>query len=170
VKMRIQSSKVLDAQMRSVGALPQMMGFSELYQALQTGVVDGQENPTSNIYTQKMHEVQKYMTLSDHGYHGYAVIMNKRFVDGLPADIRTTLDGAMKDTTNYFNDIAKKENDDALEAIRKSGKTQIIELSQAERNAWKKAMVKTHKQMEGTVGRDLLQAIYKETNFNPDAL
>jgi C4-dicarboxylate-binding protein DctP len=170
LKMRIQSSKVLDAQMRSVGALPQMMGFSELYQALQTGVVDGQENPTSNIYTQKMHEVQKYLTMSDHGYHGYVVIMNKRFVDGLPADVKSTLDTAMKDTTNYFNDIAKKENDDALENIRKSGKTQIIELSKEERAAWKKAMVKTHKQMEGLVGRDLLQSIYKETNFNPDKL
>jgi C4-dicarboxylate-binding protein DctP len=110
------------------------------------------------------------MTLSDHGYHGYAVIMNKRFVDSLPADLKATLDGAMKDTTSYFNDIAKKENDDALEAIRKSGKTQVIELTRAERTAWKKAMVKTHKQMEGTVGRDLLQSIYKETNFNPDAL
>jgi C4-dicarboxylate-binding protein DctP len=170
LKMRIQSSKVLDAQMRSVGALPQMMGFSELYQALQTGVVDGQENPTSNIYTQKMHEVQKYLTMSDHGYHGYVVIMNKRFVDSLPADVKSTLDTAMKDTTRYFNDIAKKENDDALENIRKSGKTQIIELSREERAAWKKAMVKTHKQMEGLVGRDLLQSIYKETNFNPDKL
>jgi C4-dicarboxylate-binding protein DctP len=170
LKMRIQSSKVLDAQMRSVGALPQMMGFSELYQALQTGVVDGQENPTSNIYTQKMHEVQKYLTMSDHGYHGYVVIMNKRFVDGLPADVKSTLDTAMKDTTSYFNDIAKKENDDALENIRKSGKTQIIQLSKEERAAWKKAMVKTHKQMEGLVGRDLLQSIYKETNFNPDKL
>jgi len=170
LKMRIQSSKVLDAQMRSVGALPQMMGFSELYQALQTGVVDGQENPTSNIYTQKMHEVQKYLTMSDHGYHGYVVIMNKRFVDSLPADVKSTLDTAMKDTTNYFNDIAKKENDDALENIRKSGKTEIITLSKEERTAWKKAMVKTHKQMEGLVGRDLLQSIYKETNFNPDSL
>jgi C4-dicarboxylate-binding protein DctP len=170
LKMRIQSSKVLDAQMRSVGALPQMMGFSELYQALQTGVVDGQENPTSNIYTQKMHEVQKYLTMSDHGYHGYVVIMNKRFVDSLPADVKSTLDTAMKDTTHYFNDIAKKENDSALENIRKSGKTQIIELSKEERAAWKKAMVKTHKQMEGLVGRDLLQSIYKETNFNPDKL
>jgi len=170
LKMRIQSSKVLDAQMRSVGALPQMMGFSELYQALQTGVVDGQENPTSNIYTQKMHEVQKYLTMSDHGYHGYVVIMNKRFVDSLPADVKSTLNTAMKDTTNYFNDIAKKENDDALENIRKSGKTQIIQLSKEERAAWKKAMVKTHKQMEGLVGRDLLQSIYKETNFSPDSL
>jgi C4-dicarboxylate-binding protein DctP len=170
LKMRIQSSKVLDAQMRSVGANPQMMAFSELYQGLQTGVVDGQENPTSNIYTQKMHEVQKYLTMSDHGYHGYVVIMNKRFVDGLPADVKTTLNGALKDTTAYFDGIAKKENDDALEKIRKSGKTEIITLTKDERNAWKKAMVKTHKQMEGLVGRDLLQSIYKETNFNPDSL
>jgi C4-dicarboxylate-binding protein DctP len=170
LKIRIQSSKVLDAQMRSVGANPQVMAFSELYQGLQTGVVDGQENPTSNIYTQKMHEVQKYLTMSDHGYHGYVVIMNKRFVDGLPPDVKTTLTTAVKDTTTYFDEIAKKENDDALEKIRQSGKTQIITLTKEERTAWKKAMVKTHKQMEGLVGKDLLQSIYKETSFNPDSL
>jgi C4-dicarboxylate-binding protein DctP len=170
LKMRIQSSKVLDSQMRALGALPQMMGFSELYQALQTGVVDGQENPTSNIYTQKMHEVQKYLTMSDHGYHGYVVIMNKRFVDNLPADLRAVLNDAIKDTTTYFNAIAKQENDMALEAIRKSGKTQIIVLSQQERNAWKKALMKTHRDMEGLVGKDLLQAIYKETGFRPESL
>ena len=90
--MRIQSSKVLDSQMRSVGAIPQVMAFSEVYQALQTGVVDGTENPPSNLYTQKMHEVQKYVTLSNHGYLGYAVLVNKKFWDGLPADIRTTLE------------------------------------------------------------------------------
>ena len=86
LKMRIQSSKVLEAQMRAVGALPQVMAFSEVYQALQTGVVDGTENPHSNLYTQKMHEVQKFVTVSDHGYLGYAVITNKKFWDGLPAD------------------------------------------------------------------------------------
>ena len=64
------------------------MAFSEVYQALQTGVVDGTENPPSNMYTQKMHEVQKYATLTNHGYLGYAVIVNKKFWDGLPADIR----------------------------------------------------------------------------------
>ena len=92
LKMRIQSSKVLDAQMRSVGALPQVMAFSEVYQALKTGVVDGTENPLSNLYTQKMFEVQKYLTITDHGYLGYAVIVNKKFWDGLPADIRKQLD------------------------------------------------------------------------------
>ena len=118
--MRIQSSKVLEAQMRALGAIPQVMAFSEVYQALQTGVVDGTENPPSNLYTQKMHEVQKFLTMSNHGYLGYAVIVNKKFWDGLPADIRTTLEGAMKDATKYANDIAKKENDEALEAVSAS--------------------------------------------------
>ena len=122
-KMRIQSSKTLDAQMRALGANPQVMAFSEVYQALQTGVVDGTENPPSNLFTQKMHEVQKFVTLSNHGYLGYAVIVNKKFWDGLPADIRTTLEGAMKDATKFANDVAKKDNDDALAAVKKSGKS-----------------------------------------------
>ncbi|HEX4859068.1 MAG TPA: DctP family TRAP transporter solute-binding subunit, partial [Usitatibacteraceae bacterium] len=109
-KMRIQSSKVLEAQMRAVGALPQVMAFSEVYQALQTGVVDGTENPHSNLYTQKMHEVQKHMSVTDHGYLGYAVITNKKFWDGLPADVRGQLEAAMKDATAYANKIAKEEN------------------------------------------------------------
>ena len=88
MKMRIQSSKVLEAQMKAFGAVPQVMAFSEVYQALQTGVVDGTENPPSNMYTQKMHEVQKHATLTNHGYLGYAVIVNKKFWDGLPAEIR----------------------------------------------------------------------------------
>jgi C4-dicarboxylate-binding protein DctP len=166
-KLRIQSSKVLDSQMRALGATPQVMAFSEVYQALQTGVVDGTENPVSNFYTQKMYEVQKFLTISDHGYLGYAVIVNKKFWDGLPADIRTALEGAMKDATKYANDIAKKENDDALEAVKKSGKTQVIALSPAERTAWKKALLKVHQENESRIGKELIQSIYKETGFDP---
>ena len=118
LKMRIQSSKVLEAQMRAVGALPQVMAFSEVYQALQTGVVDGTENPHSNLYTQKMHEVQKHMTVSDHGYLGYAVITNKKFWDGLPADVRGQLEKAMEEATAFANKIAKEENDGALEKVK----------------------------------------------------
>jgi C4-dicarboxylate-binding protein DctP len=170
LKMRIQSSKVLDTQMRALGAVPQVMAFSEVYQALQTGVVDGTENPPSNLYTQKMHEVQKFLTLSDHGYLGYAVIVNKKFWDGLPADIRKTLEGAMADATKYADDIAKKENDDALEAVKKSGKTQIISLTADEKKAWKKALVKVHQENESRIGKDLIQSIYKETGFDPNKL
>jgi len=170
LKMRIQSSKVLDEQMRALGAIPQVMAFSEVYQALQTGVVDGTENPPSNLYTQKMYEVQKYLTLSNHGYLGYAVIVNKKFWDGLPADVRKTLEGAMADATKYANDIAKKENDDALAAVKKSGKTQFIELTPAEKTEWKKALIKVHKEAESRVGKETIQSIYKATGFDPSKL
>ncbi|MGB9080827.1 MAG: TRAP transporter substrate-binding protein [Desulfuromonadaceae bacterium] len=165
-KLRIQSSKVLDSQMRSVGANPQVMAFSEVYQALQTGVVDGTENPPSNLYTQKMHEVQKYVTLSDHGYLGYAVIVNKKFWAGLPTDIRTILEGAMKDATKFANDVAKKDNDEALAAVKKSGKSQLVTLSVQERAQWKKAMDKAHKDNMGRIGADLVKEVYKETGYS----
>jgi C4-dicarboxylate-binding protein DctP len=161
--MRIQSSKVLDSQMRALGALPQVMAFSEVYQALQTGVVDGTENPPSNMYTQKMHEVQKHTTISNHGYLGYAVIVNKKFWEGLPGDIRATLEGCMNEASKYANAIAQTENDDALATMKASGKTQFYELTPAERAAWMKAMMPVHKEMEGRVGKDLIQAIYKES-------
>lgn len=169
-KIRIVSSKVVEAQMRAVGVMPQVMAFSELYTALQTGVVDGQENPTNVIYPTKLYEAQKYLTVSNHGYHGYVVITNSRFWNGLPPDIRTTLEGALKDTTKYFNDAAKKENDDGLEAIRKSGRTQIITLTPEEKLGWKKAMYKVHIDMADKIGKPLIESIYKETNFNPNAM
>jgi C4-dicarboxylate-binding protein DctP len=165
--MRIQSSNVLDAEIRALGGLPQKMAFSEVYQGLQTGVVDGTENPPSNFYTQKMHEVQKFLTLTDHGVIEYAVIVNKPFWDGLPADIRTTLEGAMKDATKFANDIAKKENDDALEGVRKSGKTEVITLTPAQKAEWKKALVPVHREMESRIGKDIIQEVYKETDFKP---
>ena len=162
MKMRIQSSKVLDAQMRTLGANPQVMAFSEVYQALQTGVVDGTENPPSNFYTQKMHEVQQHLTVSNHGYLGYAVIVNKKFWDGLPADIRTALEGAMKEATKYANEIAQRENEMALAAVRKSGKTKVYELTDQEQAAWRKALLPIQKEMEGRIGKDLIDAINKE--------
>ncbi|HEY1150794.1 MAG TPA: TRAP transporter substrate-binding protein [Pseudoduganella sp.] len=162
LKMRIQSSKVLDAQMRALGANPQVLAFSEVYQALQTGVVDGTENPPSNMYTQKMHEVQKHLTTSNHGYLGYAVIVNKKFWDGLPADIRGQLEAAMRDATTYEKAIAQRDNDMALEAIKKAGKTTVYNLSAAEQAEWRKALLPVHKQMEDRIGKDLISAINKE--------
>ncbi len=169
-KMRIQSSKVLEEQMRALGSLPQVMAFSEVYQALQTGVVDGTENPISNLYTQKMHEVQKNLTLTEHGYLGYAVIVNKKFWDGLPADIRGQLEQAMAQSTTYANAIAKVENDTALAAVEKSGKTTVYKPTPAERLAFKKALVPVHQKMESRIGKDVIQSVYKDTGFSPDKL
>lgn len=159
LKMRIQSSKVLEAMMRELGALPQVMAFSEVYSALQQGVVDGTENPLSNLYTQKMHEVQSNLTISDHGCLVYAVITNKKFWDGLPADIRAQLDKAMAEATRYERDIARKENDDALAAVKASGKTTVYVLSEAERKVWKEALLPVQAKFESVAGRDNLDAI-----------
>jgi C4-dicarboxylate-binding protein DctP len=166
-KLRIQSSQVLAAQMKALGALPQTMAFSEVYQALQTGVVDGTENPPSNLYTQKMHEVQKHVAMTDHGYLGYAVITNKKFWDGLPADVRAGLEAAMVEATKYANDIARKENEDAMAKVKASGKSAVYTPTAEERAAWKKALVKVHTEMEGRIGKDTIQSVYSATGFKP---
>src|SRR6476469_7350579 len=162
LKMRIQSSKVLESEMRAFGALPQVMAFSEVYQAMQTGVVDGSENPPSNFYTQKVDEVQKYLTLTDHGVIEYAVIVNKKFWDGLPADIRTALEGAMKDATKYANAIAQQENDSALAAVQKTGKTTIYPHNDKEKAEWRKTLAPVQAQMADRIGKDLIAAVNKE--------
>jgi C4-dicarboxylate-binding protein DctP len=165
LKMRIQSSKVLDAQMRALGAIPQVMAFSELYQGLQAGVVDGTEGVPSNFYTQKIYEVQKHITLSNHGHLAYAVIVNRKFWEGLPADIRGTLEDAMRDATTYANAIASTENSAALDKIRASGKTTIYTPTAAEINEWKKALMPVHKEMESRVGKTTVDAVYKASGF-----
>ncbi|WP_445217124.1 TRAP transporter substrate-binding protein [Bradyrhizobium sp. Pa8] len=163
VKFRIQSSRVLQAQFKALSSLPQVMAFSEVYQALQTGVVDGQENTWSNIYTQKMHEVQKYITETNHGYIGYVVIVNKKFWDDLPADIRDQLSKAMKEATDFNNAQSQKENDDALAEIKKSGKSEIIKLTPQQDEAMRKAMEPVYKDAASRVGQPLIDEFLKES-------
>ncbi len=165
LKMRIQSSKVLDAQMRALGAIPQVMAFSELYQALQSGVVDGTEGVPSNFWTQKIFEVQKHITLSNHGHLAYALIINKKFYDGLPADMRTVLDGAVRDSTTYANAIAATENSTALEKIKASGKSTLYTPTDAELDEWKKALMPVHQEMAGRLGQPIIDAAYKASGF-----
>jgi C4-dicarboxylate-binding protein DctP len=162
LKMRIQSSKVLEAQMRALGAIPQVMAFSEVYQALQTGVVDGSENTPSNMYTQKHHEVQKFITLSDHGYIGYAVIANKKFWDGLPGDVRGQLEKAMAEATAYANQISQTENDEALAEIKKSGRSELIELTPEQKAAWRKALEPLYADMASRVGKETIEEFQRE--------
>jgi C4-dicarboxylate-binding protein DctP len=159
LKFRIQSSKVLEAQFRALGAVPQVTAFSEVYQSLQTGVVDGQENTASNIYTQKMHEVQKYLMMTNHGYIGYVVVVNKKFWDGLPADIRTELEKAMKEATLFANESSEKENAQALEEIKKEGKTQFIIPTAEENVQMRKAMEPIYAEMGARVGKSLIDEV-----------
>jgi C4-dicarboxylate-binding protein DctP len=167
LKMRIQGSKVLDAVARELGAIPQIMAFSELYQALQTGVVDGEDNVPSNILTQKFYEVQKHLTVSYHGRLTYALITNKKFWDGLPADVRPGLDRAVKESTDFFNETAAKDNADALDKIKASGKIDVHYQTDAEKQAWIKKLMPVHKEMQSRFGKDFIDNIYKASGFVP---
>ncbi|UVW28175.1 TRAP transporter substrate-binding protein [Massilia sp. H6] len=159
LRMRIQASKVLDAQMRALGAQPLALAFSETAPALRDGVVEGTENTPSNMFTQRMHESQAHLTLSNHGYLGYAVIVNKKFWDGLPRELRSILERAMADTTAFEKAIAERANDEALEAIRRSGKTTIHTLTPAQQAAWRRALAPVTTQMQARIGQDVVEAI-----------
>jgi C4-dicarboxylate-binding protein DctP len=162
LKVRISGSKIADRYFRDLGSIPQIMAFSEVYQALQTGVVDGCENTPSNYVTQKFHEVQKHITVSYHAHLQYAVITNAKFWASLPADLREPLEKAMNEATDYTNGIAQKENEDALAEIKKSGKTELHYLTDAQKEAWRKAMAPTYTWAKGRVGQEVLDVVAKE--------
>ena len=162
MKLRIQSSKVLEEQMKVLGALPQSMAFSEVYQALQTGVVDGTEQTPTQSFSQRFYEVQKNYAVTNHGYLGYAVVVNKKFWDGLPADTRKTLEDAMNETTKYVNDMTEKENSDDLAKIAASGKSTVTQLKPEQIEAWKKAMAPTYQQVQSRIPNELVDSIKKE--------
>ena len=164
--IRIQASKVLEAQMRALGALPLSTSFSDAYQTLASGAADGTENPHSTLHTEKMYAVQKHMTLTNHGYLGYVVITNQKFWQSLPATMRSQLERAMKEATAYENRIAQQENDDALDRIRATGEIQIHTPSAEELAAFKRALQPVHAEMAARIGEETIRAIYRETRAN----
>ena len=162
-KFRIMSSKVLEAQFHAVGANPQMMPFSEVYSGLQQGVIDGQENTNSNIYTKKFHEVQKYMTVTNHGYLGYLVVVSKKFWNSLPSELRKNVAQAMIEATKKEREYAQELNDSQFAKIKEyaktTGKLEIFELTTEQRNAWKDAVSKIYPEFydDRLIGKDLIQ-------------
>jgi len=161
LKFRIQASDVLEAQFRALNANPQKMAFAEVYQALQTGVVDGQENTWSNIYSQKFHEVQKTIAETNHGVIDYMVVTNAKWWDGLPADVRKGLSEAMAEATTHANKLANDINEADKKKIAESGKAKLAKLSKEDTAAWRKTMEPVWKKFEGDIGRDLIDAALK---------
>lgn len=158
LKFRIQPSTVLEEQFKAVGANPQKMAFAEVYQALQTGVVDGQENTWSNIYTQKFHEVQKFITESNHGVVDYMVVTNAKFWNGLPKDIRAELEKIMDEVTVEVNKMAEGQNQEDKKKIADSGRSQILTLTPEQKGAWRKAMKPVWDKFEKDIGKDIIDA------------
>ncbi|MDT7950313.1 MAG: DctP family TRAP transporter solute-binding subunit [Acetobacteraceae bacterium] len=162
LKIRISGSKIDEMTLRSLGALPQIMAFSELYQALQSGVVDGAQNTPSNYTTQKLNEVQSNITNLRHVHLQYAVIVNKAFWDGLPQDIRTELNKAMAEATTYNNENSQADNAQALQEIIKTGKTDVHQPTPEEMKVWKGAMLPIYKQAASRIGQPIIDEAVKE--------
>ena len=163
LKFRIQASDVLEAQFRQLGANPQKMAFAEVYQALQTGVVDGQENTWSNIYSQKFFEVQKTIAETNHGVIDYMVVTNAKWWDSLPADVKKGLSEAMAEATAYGNKIANDINEGDKKRIADAGKAKIQKLTKDDVAAWRKAMEPVWSKFEDDIGKPLIAAA-KESN------
>ncbi|AXO61067.1 DctP family TRAP transporter solute-binding subunit [Pseudomonas sp. phDV1] len=161
LKFRVQASAVLEEQFKAVRANPRKMSFAEVYQGLQTGVVNGTENTWSNYYSQKVHEVQKYMTESDHGLIDYMVITNTKFWKGLPDDVRSELETIMAEVSVEVNKQADELNRTAKEDIAKAGTTEIIELTPQQRAEWREAMRPVWQKFEKEIGAELIQAAEK---------
>jgi C4-dicarboxylate-binding protein DctP len=161
LKFRIQPSDVLEAQFKAVGANPQKLAFAEVYQALQTGVVDGAENPWSNIYSKKFHEVQGYIMESNHGVLDYMVIANTKWWDGLPADIRKGLNEAMQESIKYGNKVANEEDANFRAKVIADKKAKVLQMNKDHLAAWRAAEQPVWKQFEGEIGADLIQAALK---------
>ena len=158
LKFRVQASQVLEEQFKAVRANPRKMSFAEVYQGLQTGVVNGAENPYSNIYSQKMHEVQKYITESNHGLLDYMVITYTKSWTGLPDDVRTELRKIMDEVSVEVNKQAEALNQGDKQRILEAKTTEIITLSDEERAKWREAMKPVWKKFEGEIGAELIKA------------
>lgn len=158
LKFRVQASQVLEEQFKVVRANPRKMSFAEVYQGLQTGVVNGTENTWSNYESQKVHEVQKFITESDHGLIDYMLITNTKFWRGLPDDVRGELEGIVDEVTMEVNRQADELNLKAKRTIAESGKTEIIQLTPEQRGEWREAMKPVWKKFEGEIGADLIKA------------
>ncbi|HHW77946.1 MAG TPA: TRAP transporter substrate-binding protein [Xanthomonadaceae bacterium] len=158
LKFRIQASDILEAQFKAVGGIPQKLAFAEVYQALETGVVDGAENPWSNAYSQKFFEVQPYFTESNHGYLGYMVVTNAKFWSGLPADVRETLEKILAEVTVEVNKSSTALNEGDRQKIKDSGKTEILPMTAEQRAAWQAAMKPVYDKFTDKIGKDIVEA------------
>lgn len=159
LRMRVQASRVIADQMRALGARPVTLAFSETRRALSTGVVDGTENPVSNFWTQGMHQVQSDLSLTNHGYLGYAVVTNQRFWEHLQADDRQLINQALQEALDYARQIADTQNETALAALRQSNTTHIHSLSRSQRARLQQAVQPVHQALARRIGPDWFQAL-----------
>lgn len=158
---RIMSSKVLEEQFNYFGATTSATAFNDTYKNLEKNKMDSQENTISNIKSKKLYRVQKYMTISDHGYLGYAVMVNKPFWDGLPGDIQIQIQKAMNETSDWLWEKSEEMNEKQLQEIKEKSDIEIYTLSNDEKREWMREMTVIYDQFEPSIGKDLMERMQK---------
>ncbi len=153
LRMRVQASQVIAAQMRALGARPVTLAFSETRRALATGVVDGTENPVSNFWTQAMHEVQTDLSLTDHGYLGYAVVTNQRLWQHLARADRELINQALQESLGFANQIADTQNAKALAELRQAGTVRVHRPTPEQRLRLRQAVQPVQQQLASRLGK-----------------
>lgn len=161
--MRIMPSTILDQQFNLLQVKAVQTDFNDVYTALEQGRIQGQENTISNIYSKKFYQVQRYMTLSDHGYLGYLVLIDQKFWNRLPADIRTTMRDTMDEVTRWQRQQSIKIEQDKLKEIEKCNCIQISKLSAADKAEWRKYFQPLYSDMEKRLGSDLFRELQLQT-------
>jgi C4-dicarboxylate-binding protein DctP len=156
LRFRILPSQVIDMQFRELGAKTVAIPFNQVYRNLESGGVNGEENAISNIYTKKFYQVQKYITLSNHGYLGYGVLMNKPYWERLPSTLQKAIQKAMDETTRWANDNAVALNNKELRELKALPGVQVQELTQEQREEWKVALDPVYEQSEPVIGKELI--------------
>lgn len=159
LRFRILPSKVIETYFHALDAKTDAIPFNDVYRALESGAVDGEENSISNINSKKFYQVQKYMTISNHSYLGYAVLMNKAYWNKIPVNLQAKITEAMQETTRWANQNAIRMNEEQLEEIKRRSSIQIYTLSAEEKAEWIRAWRPLYSQYESILGRDLMEKI-----------
>ncbi len=158
-KIRVMNSDVIRSQFELVGAEAQSESFNSTYRLIEAGQMDGEENTISNIYSKKFYEVQKHLTISNHGYLGYVVMMDQKFWDQQSKNTQQILLEAMKETTAWNDQQAIKINEEQLELIKQNSSIQIHELSDNEKQEWKSKLDPVYDTLSSTIGEKLVEEL-----------
>ncbi|ABK44640.1 TRAP dicarboxylate transporter, DctP subunit [Magnetococcus marinus MC-1] len=161
MKFRIQSSDVHSEMIKALGGTPQKLPFKEVYTALGQGVVDGQENAWSNVYSKKFHEVQDYITVSNHSYLGYLLVVSEQFWSNLPAEIRTELEKAVKEATMANRRFAAEADSGDRLKVEQAGFAKVVDMPVEKRKAWRQVTMSVEDKFRDEIGADLLKEIHQ---------
>jgi C4-dicarboxylate-binding protein DctP len=159
-KYRIQPSDVLRTQIEAWGGIPTPLAFAEVYNGLQQGLLDGGENTYSNIQSQNMHTVQKYITELDHGYIGYILVINNDWYESMPADLQRVLEEVAADSSAYNREESQNVNEESKRIIEEAGTTEIVIPTEEEREAFKDVVVPSeYEKYRDVIGPEIIDEL-----------